>query len=399
MESGAQKCNFIGIIISPRQTFPLMIFSSFTVVELASVLAGPSVGQFFAELGARVIKIENPRAGGDVTRTWKSPGERTDDRSAYFCSVNWGKRSVALDLGQSVDRAIAHGLIQKADVVIASYKPGDAPKLQMDYERLQTINPALVYGNITGYGEDTDRVGYDAVVQAESGFMHLNGEKDGGPMKMPVALIDVLAAHQLKEGILLALLQRQITGRGAFVTVSLMQTALSSLTNQASNYLVGGQAPGRQGSLHPNIAPYGDVFSTRDNQSLLLAVGSNKQFSLLLEALGLALTADERELFMTNETRVQNRAALASRLAPVIQAKLGDPLIAQLRQRKIPAGIIQPVPRALALPEASALFLKTDSFTGLRNFVADVSGLERMPLSPPPHLGEHSEEISREVRP
>lgn len=380
-----------------RVPYPFMIFSSFTVVELASVLAGPSVGQFFAELGARVIKIENKTTGGDVTRTWKSTSETTGDRSGYFCSVNWGKKSIALDLREPADRAVAYGLMRKADVVIASYKPGDAQKLGMDYETLRAVNPALVYGNVTGYGEDTDRVGYDAVVQAESGFMDLNGEKGGAPLKMPVALMDVLAAHQLKEGILLALLQRQATGSGAHVTVSLIQTALSSLVNQASNYLVGGHVPVRQGSQHPNIAPYGDVFTTQDHRPLLLAVGSDRQFFQLVKILGLTFTPEDHVLFGTNEKRVQNRTALAALLAPVIQHQPADLLLAKLHQQKIPAGIIQTVPQALALHEAQALFLQSDSFTGLRGFVAEVSGIGRAPLSPPPRLGEHTEEIKREV--
>src|SRR5882672_8972514 len=171
------------------------------VLELASVLAGPSVGQFFAELGAEVIKIENPKIGGDVTRGWKIPDEPTDDRSAYFCSCNWGKKSVALDLTLSKDLEVVKKLSARADIIIASYKPGDAEKLGVAYEQLITINQQLIYGQISGYGSDDDRVGYDAVIQAETGFMDLNGEKDGPPTKMPVALIDILAAHQLKEGL------------------------------------------------------------------------------------------------------------------------------------------------------------------------------------------------------
>ena len=146
------------------------MFDELKVLELASVLAGPSVGQFFAELGAEVIKIENALTGGDVTRSWKAAGEQTDDRSAYFCSVNWGKKSVALDLNLENERKIVHALARKADIVIASYKPGDAEKLGVDYETLSTLNPKLIYGQITGYGNDNPRVGYDAIIQAEAGI-------------------------------------------------------------------------------------------------------------------------------------------------------------------------------------------------------------------------------------
>nr|HPH47267.1 CoA transferase [Chryseolinea sp.] len=183
------------------------------VIELASVLAGPSVGQFFAELGADVIKIENLKTRGDVTRSWKGSGEQTDERSAYFCSVNWGKRSLAVDLTKKEGREIIHKLVTQADIVIASYKPGDAEKLEMDYNSLSKLNPKLIYGQITGYGSDNPRVGYDAIIQAEAGFMQMNGEQGGASLKMPVALIDVLAGHHLKEGVLLAMIQLVKTGK------------------------------------------------------------------------------------------------------------------------------------------------------------------------------------------
>jgi crotonobetainyl-CoA:carnitine CoA-transferase CaiB-like acyl-CoA transferase len=171
------------------------------VLELASVLAGPGVGQFFAELGAEVIKVENVRTGGDVTRSWKLASENEgEDRSAYFCSVNWGKKSLAIDLTSDYGKEVVKQLAVKADIIIASYKPGDAEKLGVAYSQLKKINPKLIYGQITGYGSDNPNVGYDAVIQAESGFMDMNGEVGGDPLKMPVALIDVLAGHQLKEG-------------------------------------------------------------------------------------------------------------------------------------------------------------------------------------------------------
>ncbi|MCU0359082.1 MAG: CoA transferase, partial [Cyclobacteriaceae bacterium] len=142
------------------------MFNGMKVLELASVLAGPAVGQFFAELGAEVIKVENPNNGGDVTRSWKIPGEQTDDRPAYFCSVNWGKKSVAADLSDPKGQQLVHALVRQADVVLASYKPGDAEKLGVAYEQLKAINPGIIYGQITGYGSDNQRVGYDAVIQA-----------------------------------------------------------------------------------------------------------------------------------------------------------------------------------------------------------------------------------------
>ena len=198
-----------------------------------------------------MIKVENLKTHGDVTRTWKISGEKEGDLSAYFCSVNWGKKSLAIDLSQPEGRRIVQKLSAQTDVIITSYKPGDAEKLGVDYKTLSGLNAKLIYGQITGYGSQNDRVGYDAVIQAEAGFIDLNGEKNGPPTKMPVALMDVLAGHHLKEGLLLSLLKRERTGQGELVEVSLLQSAISSLVNQASNWLVVNKLPRRQGSAHP----------------------------------------------------------------------------------------------------------------------------------------------------
>lgn len=367
------------------------MFTRLRVLELASVLAGPSVGQFFAELGAEVIKIENPHTGGDVTRTWKSADEHTDDRSAYFACCNWGKKSVVLDIGTPQGQAVVTKIASTSDIVIASYKPGDAEKLHVDYETLREAQPSIIYGMITGYGADDNRVGYDAVIQAESGFMDLNGEPSSSPTKMPVALIDVMAAHQLKEALLLALLRRELTGEGGKVEVSLLETALSSLANQATNWLVGGKVPSRQGSAHPNIAPYGDSFVTRDGKRLLLAVGNDRQFADLLVVLGLDPSHAQWIKFKTNLQRVQNRESLKVLLNNAIgQAKSGD-LIGALNQRKIPAGIIKDVRDALQVPAYDYLILEGGGLLGLRTFVA--RGFGQSALSPPPHLGEHTAEV------
>ncbi|MFK7925857.1 MAG: CoA transferase, partial [Bacteroidia bacterium] len=180
------------------------IFKDLIVIELASVLAGPSVGMFFAELGARVIKIENPRFGGDVTRSWKLAHEdKADTRSAYFSCINWGKESLSLDLKQEPDRVILHQLLAKADIMLSSFIPGQAERLGIEAESLMKAYPKLILGEINGYGKDNARPAYDAIIQAEAGFMYINGEGEQ-LYKMPVALMDVLAAHQLKEGLLLA---------------------------------------------------------------------------------------------------------------------------------------------------------------------------------------------------
>jgi crotonobetainyl-CoA:carnitine CoA-transferase CaiB-like acyl-CoA transferase len=373
------------------------------VLELASVLAGPSVGQFFAELGAEVIKVENLKTGGDVTRTWKGADEQTDDRSAYFCSCNWGKKSVALDLTSAEGKQIVQKLAQRSDVIIASYKPGDAEKLGVSYQQLLINNKKLIYGQITGYGADNDRVGYDAVIQAESGFMDLNGEKNGLPIKMPVALIDVLAAHHLKEGLLLALLKREKTGEGSLVEVSLIQSALSLLANQATNWLVAKKLPIRQGSAHPNIAPYGDSFLTRDGKRILLAVGSDRQFQDLIKVLGIGQEVIDlgdwslEVKFLTNQQRVENRIAVNELLASSITEFDAKELMKKINQLKIPGGLIQNVEEAFSTKEAKEILIQSESLVGVKNFVGSLSSLQHLTsnLLPPPHFGEHTEEVLR----
>ena len=368
------------------------MFESLKVLELASVLAGPAVGQFFAELGATVIKVENLTTRGDVTRTWKSPGEATDDRSAYFTALNWGKKSMLIDLRHDQGREIVRRLAQQCDVVIASYKSGDDVKLGMDYESLSRQNPKLIYGRITGYGPDDMRVGYDAVLQAETGFMFMNGEPGGNSLKMPVALIDVLAAHHLKEGLLLALIKRGQTGNGSLVEVSLFDAAVSSLANQATNWLVGGRIPQKQGSAHPNIAPYGDVFRSVCGDEIMLAVGTDRQFQQVCAILGLpALAADPR--FVNNGRRVENRPALRDLLTPAIAVRTTNALIQAFQAAKIPAAVIQNLAQVFAMPEAKRLLFEQDGLRAVRSYVGPRFGDEPPHFTPPPVAGQHSAEI------
>lgn len=327
------------------------IFAGLTVVELASVLAGPAVGLFFAELGARVIKIENPRTQGDVTRAWKAPTESKENTdSAYYHSVNTGKEVRFLNLKAEQERLQVYELIKTADIVVVNYRPGAAVKLGMDYDTLSQLNPRLIYAALTGFGAQDKRPAFDVVLQAETGFLHLTGEPGQPPVKMPVALIDLLAAHQLKEGVLIALLQRERTGKGSRVSTSLYASALASLANQATNWLIAGFSPQRMGSQHPNIAPYGDILRTADSKELVLAIGVEahfKELCRLLNAEGLA--TDPR--FLTNADRVKNRATLI----PLLQDKIGqfpdrEQLLTQLHQAGIPAGAIRDLPDVFQQP-------------------------------------------------
>ncbi|HEY4651820.1 MAG TPA: CaiB/BaiF CoA-transferase family protein, partial [Pontibacter sp.] len=339
------------------ERYDYMIGKDMLVLELASVLAGPGVGQFFAELGARVIKIENAATQGDVTRRWKLKSEPADtDTPAYFCAANWGKESLPLNLAEEADLQHLYRLVEQADVVIASYKPGDAEKLQVDYKTLRQINPKLLYGHLTGYGATDSRAGYDAVVQAETGFMYLNGHPEGEPTKMPVALIDILAAHQLKEGLLVALLQRERTGQGQYVEVSLVQAAVAALANQATNWLVAGHSPQRMGSDHPSIVPYGSMYTTVDGKYIVLAVGDDRQFERLCQVLGSPeLARDER--FQTNYSRVQHRQELNIILRNLIATHHKQELLEVLHRLHVPAGAVNSVPEVFQMPQAREMLL------------------------------------------
>ncbi len=381
------------------------------VLELASVLAGPSVGMFLAELGARVIKIENLNTAGDVTRAWRLQGEaETRNRvSAYFSSVNWGKQSLAVNLQDQRGQALVKDLIRRSDVILTNFKPGSARVLGMDPVSLKALKADLVIGEINGYGEDNPRPAYDAVIQAEAGFTYLNGEGDM-IYKMPVALMDLLAGHQLKEGILLALMKRMRTGEGSRVSVSLIQAALASLANQASNWLVTGQMPQATGSDHPNITPYGTLFETRDGSQLVLAVGSDEQFAGLVSLLGLELQPQ----FVTGPLRVTHRTELHAILAPAILAWSRDELLRKLAESGIPAGAVNNMQQALEQEAAAELMLpvlessqtepnhQTPEIRGLRSFVARFHSMNqpvgppqqtRWDLSPPPGLSQHRDDV------
>jgi crotonobetainyl-CoA:carnitine CoA-transferase CaiB-like acyl-CoA transferase len=309
--------------------------------------------------------------------------------------VNWGKKSVAVDLTTEEGKRIVQKLASQSDIIIASYKPGDAEKLGVSYQQLSTTNKQLIYGQISGYGPNNDRVGYDAVLQAETGFMDLNGEKNGPPTKMPVALIDVLAGHQLKEGLLIALLNRERTAKGDLVEVSLIETAISSLANQASNWLVTNKLPKRQGSAHPNIAPYGETFETADGKLVLLAIGSDRQFMDLCGVLELNFK-NLPDKFSTNPSRVESRTELAGLLKPKFKERYSIELMEKIHAKKIPAGIVQNVKEAVEMPGLESILLKSDQFKGIRNFVGSFLQSNQksiLDILPPPHFGEHTSEI------
>lgn len=311
------------------------ILNDLVVVELASVLAGPLAGSFLAEHGAEVIKIENEKSGGDVTRQWKLGDENPDTSiSSYYASANFGKKVLFLNLSDANDYKKFIEILKKADVVISNFQNRTATKLKVDYETIVSIVPRLIYAQLVAYSRNDPRPGYDLVMQAETGFISMNGSLNGEVAKMPVALIDVIASHQIKEAILLGLLNREKNGKGCYTEISLYKSGISGLANQASNYLMSGHVAKPLGTLHPNIAPYGDIVVTKDKKMIILAIGSDKQFEKLGKTLKLA--SNLLHTFRFNKDRVLRREELMLQIRPKIEVLQFNTLEMKLLNANIP---------------------------------------------------------------
>jgi len=361
-------------------------WSSITVLELANVLAGPSVGFYFAQLGARVIKVESSL--GDVTRSWKLSTENPlNDRPSYFSWINAGKESVILDYSSNQDQSILHNIIAQSDLIISSFKPGDDQKFLLTPDHIHAINPKAIVANISAYGKNDPRVGYDALLQAESGFMYINGNSTADFHKMPVALIDVLAGHQLIQKTLLAFLDRSANAEKITVDVSLWEVALQSLTNQASAWLNAGFDPQPMGSEHPNIVPYGSIFRDSKQQPFVIAIGSDHQFQLLSKLLGFQLP----EQWISNANRVKSRKEINDFLQNLFKKKTREEWFQLLQTQKLPIAPVLTVAEALTDSKVAHFIRKSGDFFHWRG-----PKEKEILLSPPPHLGEHTEKITQE---
>ena len=323
------------------------------ILELSNVLAGPAVGMFFSELGANVVKIENKIAGGDITRKWKLANEKYEAPSAYFCSVNYGKKHKFLDFNNQKDMVLLKDYIKKSDVVITNFKHGDSKRFQLSYNDCKTINPEVIYAHIGGFKSNPKRVAFDVVLQAETGFLSMCGTQNEFA-KMPVALIDVLAAHQIKEGILIALLKREKTGKGCHIKTTLEETAIASLMNQSSNYLMAEHNPKKLGTLHPNIAPYGDIINSMDGTKLILAIGTDKQFVSFCELIKLNANID----FNTNQKRVTKREELMKIINDKTSVLKSSWLLENCHNRHIPIGKIKTVGEVMQEKIAQQMILE-----------------------------------------
>lgn len=361
------------LIVSNRISFPnlnpsmdnLSVFSELKIIDLSTVLAGPSVGSFFAELGAQVQKIENPNRR-DITRDWKLPQEdKNSPVSAYFSSVNYGKKYINLDLTKDQQREVLFEKLKSADIILMNFKKGDQEKLKISDEKLHQINPQLIIGKINGFGKDSNRLAYDLILQAETGIMSMNGTIESGPVKMPVAFIDVLAAHHLKQAILIELIIRNQSEyyKGKVINVSLYDAVVSSLVNQASNYLMQGFIPERMGSLHPNIAPYGELFETSDGKIITFAIGSNRHFSSLCNFLQLKELPVQHK-FKDVQDRVENRQELYQILLPEVKKLKAENILNKMKILKIPCGEVKNLEAVFATKRAKDL-IKEETINGV----------------------------------
>ena len=379
------------------------------ILDLSRVLAGPTATQLLGDLGADVIKIENPKTKGDDTRAWGPPyvtganGAATD-LSAYFNSANRNKRSVAVDLATPEGQSIIRRIAAQCDVVIENFKPGALTKYGLDHESLLASHPALVYCSISGFGHtgpNRSKPGYDLLAQGYGGIMSLTGEAEGEPMKVGVAIADVMCGMYATVAILAALRHRDATGEGQHIDLGLVDTQMAWLINQGTNYLTSGKVPVRRGNGHPNIAPY-QVYAAADGH-VIIAVGNDGQFRRFCDALTLgALPDDDR--FATNPARVANRDALNAVLGPVLASRNAADIITLMEAAGVPAGPVHTLDQVFASDQAiardMAIEMTHPASGGTVPMLGNPIKMSRTPVSyrhAPPSFGEHTAEVLAEL--
>ena len=370
------------------------------VLDLSRILSGPFATMVFADLGADVIKLENPRTGDD-TRQWAPPYQ--GDQSAYFLSVNRNKRGVAVDLKTEQGLDIALRLADRADIVVENFRPGTAGRLGLGYDALAARNPGLIYASISGFGQTgpyAHEPGYDAIAQALGGLMSVTGEAGGNPVRVGNSVADLSAAWWAAIGILAALHARHTTGRGEWIDISLLDGQIASLTYLAGGYFASGDVPRRYGSAHPSIVPY-QALRTGDGL-LMVAVGNDTLWRRFASLLGLVELADNPR-FATNPQRVANRTELISIIEAALAAKGSTAWAEELSRVGIPAGAINSIDAALVHPQVAArdMVLTTEHPTAgtlrMAGSPIKLSDYTTTVRRPPPTLGEHTDEVLREL--
>lgn len=380
------------------------------VLDLSRVLAGPWASQMLADLGADVVKVERPGSGDD-TRAWGPPwlqdteGRATGDAAYFFCA-NRNKRSVAIDMATAEGQRLLQRLAAEADVVLENFKVGGLRQYGLDHETLCARHPRLIYCSITGFGQTgpyAPRAGYDFLIQGMGGLMSVTGRSDAeegaGPQKVGVALTDVMTGLHAAIGILAALQHRERTGQGQHIDLALLDVQVAALANQAGNYLISGQVPGRMGNAHPNIVPYQD-FPTADGD-MILAIGNDGQFARFCAVAGRAeWAADER--FATNAARVANRGVLIPLLRQATVMRTTRAWVAALESTAVPCGPINRLDEVFADPQVVARGLRVELPHPLAGTVPGVANPVRLSATPavyrsaPPRLGEHTAEVLAE---
>ncbi len=391
----------------PREKPVSGALSHIRVLDLSRVLAGPWAGQIFGDLGAEVIKVERPGSGDD-TRHWGPPyikdAEGNDSReAAYFQSANRNKQSLTLDFTQPEGQRLVRELVAQCDVLLENFKVGGLAAYGLDYESLKAINPRLVYCSITGFGQTgpyAKRAGYDFMIQGLGGLMSLTGRPEGeegaGPMKVGVALTDILTGLYATVGVLAALNQREQSGVGQHIDVALLDVQVACLANQAMNYLTTGVSPTRLGNAHPNIVPYQDFPSADGN--FILAVGNDGQFRKFCEVAGIANLADDPR-FVTNKARVAHRAELIPLLRQATVFKTTAQWIELLEKAGVPCGPINDLQQVFADPQVQARGLRLDLPNALGSSTPQVASPLRLSVTPvayrsaPPLLGQHTDSL------
>ncbi|EIK97621.1 family III CoA-transferase [Pseudomonas sp. M47T1] len=381
--------------------------SHLRVLDLSRVLAGPWAGQILADLGAEVIKVERP-GNGDDTRAWGPPflrdieGENTSE-AAYYLSANRNKQSVTIDFTQPEGQRLVRELAAKSDIVIENFKVGGLAAYGLDYVSLKAINPHLIYCSITGFGQTgpyAKRAGYDFMIQGLGGLMSLTGRPEAaegaGPVKVGVALTDILTGLYSTVAILAALAYRDQNGGGQHIDMALLDVQVACLANQAMNYLTTGVAPKRLGNAHPNIVPYQD-FPTADGD-FILTVGNDSQFRRFTEVAGQPQWADDPR-FLTNKLRVANRAELIPLIRQATVFKTTTEWVTQLEAVGVPCGPINDLAQVFADPQVKARGLAVELPHALAGIVPQVASPIRLSETPveyrraPPLLGEHTQEV------
>lgn len=377
-------------------SFMASALSNFKILDLSRVLAGPYCTMILGDLGAEVIKVEAP-GGSDDTRKWGPPFQK--GVSAYYLSANRNKKSITVDLKTEEGITVIKKLVKESDVIINNFKTGTMERLGLGFEEVADINPGIVFCSITGFGEtgpNKAMPGYDFIVQAMSGFMSITGDKNSGPQKLGVAITDVLTGLYACIGIQAALLERNFSGKGQKLDISLYDSAVSSLVNIGSNYLMSGKIPEALGNHHANIVPY-QTFKTLDGE-IVIAVGNDNQYKALCTVLGKPeLSTDVR--FLTNPDRVQHREQLVPLLEEVFATKPTNYWQKRCNENNIPCGPIQNLEEVTKDPQllAREMFISTEHPTaGHIKMIGSPLKLSRTPVTyrhHPPNVGEHNEEF------